>query len=117
MSSGVLYLVSTPIGNLGDLTHRAVEVLKNADLIACEDTRHSKILLGHHGIRKPLVSVFDFSEKRRAPRIIHRIKEGAKVAFISDAGTPGIADPGYRLIAEAIRENVRLGVLPGPSAL
>ena len=116
MSSGILYIVATPIGNLGDITYRAVETLKNVDLIACEDTRHSRVLLSHYGIEKPLTSYFDFSEKIRAPQIIHQIKNGSKVALISDAGTPGIADPGYRLIAEAIKEGVTIEKLPGPAA-
>lgn len=115
-SEGILYLVATPIGNLGDLSHRAVEVLKAADLIACEDTRHSRILLDHYGIRKPLTSFHDFSEKRRAPELVEKAKNGAKIALVSDAGTPGIADPGFRLVAEAIREGVRLEAIPGPSA-
>src|SRR3989338_6517664 len=96
--SGILYLVATPIGNLGDLSVRAIETLKKVDLIACEDTRHSKVLLTHYGIDKPLVSYFDFSEKQKTPFLIEKMKNGAKVALISDAGTPGIADPGYRLI-------------------
>lgn len=115
--NGILYLVSTPIGNLGDMTYRAVETLKNVDLIACEDTRHSKVLLTHYGIDKPLVSYFDFAEKRKAPILIEKIKNGAKIALVSDAGTPGIADPGYRLIAEAVKEGVRIEAIPGPSAL
>jgi len=113
---GTLYLVSTPIGNLGDLSFRAVEVLKSCDLIACEDTRHSRILLDHYGIKKTLVSYFDFAERKRAPELIGKIKEGANVALISDAGTPGVADPGYRLVEAAIREGIRLEAVPGPSA-
>ncbi len=116
-TEGILYLVSTPIGNLGDITFRAVEVLKNVDLIACEDTRHSRILLDHYGIQKPLTSYFDFSESKRAPGIVEKIKNGTKVALISDAGTPGIADPGFRLIQEAIRQQVKIETLPGPSAV
>jgi 16S rRNA (cytidine1402-2'-O)-methyltransferase len=114
---GILYLVSTPIGNLGDITYRAVEILNSVDLIACEDTRHSKILLDRYGIQKPLTSYFDFSERKRAPQIIEKIQNGSSVALISDAGTPGVADPGYRLIAEAIRCRVRIEALPGPCAL
>ena len=116
MGSGVLYLVATPIGHLGDFSHRAVETLKTVDWIACEDTRHSKTLLDHYGIQKPLVSYHDFSEKKRAPELVARILDGQKAALISDAGTPGIADPGFRLIQEAIRQNVRLEALPGASA-
>ena len=116
MNQGILYLVSTPIGNLGDMTFRAVEILKNVDFIACEDTRHSKVLLDHYGIKKPLTSYHDFSEKKRAAGILEKIKNGANVALISDAGTPGIADPGYRLITGAIREGIRVEPLPGASA-
>ena len=116
MSPGILYLVATPIGNLGDLTHRAVETLKSVDWIACEDTRHSKVLLDHYGVKKALFSYFDFSEKKKAPEMIGRILAGENAALISDAGTPGIADPGFRLIQEAIRQNIRLEALPGPSA-
>lgn len=117
MNPGVLYLVSTPIGNLGDLTYRAVEILKQVDFIACEDTRHSQLLLSHYGIRKPLVSYFDHSEKKKAPAIIEKIKNGASGALISDAGTPGIADPGYRLVQSAIEEGIRIEPIPGASAV
>ncbi len=113
---GILYIVSTPIGNLGDITLRALEVLKSVDLIACEDTRHSKILLDHYGIKKPLISCFEFSEKKRAPELVFKIKNGMNIALISDAGTPGVADPGYRVVGEAIREGVKIEALPGPSA-
>ncbi len=115
-SSGVLYLIATPIGNLGDITYRAVEALKNSDVIACEDTRHTRILLDHYGIRKPLVSYHDFSEKRQAPALVARIRAGETVALVSDAGTPGVADPGFRLVREALREGVRVEMLPGPTA-
>ncbi|OIO38745.1 MAG: 16S rRNA (cytidine(1402)-2'-O)-methyltransferase [Candidatus Omnitrophica bacterium CG07_land_8_20_14_0_80_50_8] len=117
MNTGTLYLVSTPIGNLGDITFRAVEILKSVDLIACEDTRHSRILLDHYDIRKPLVSYHNYSEKERAVSMVEKIKNGTNVALISDAGTPGIADPGYRLIAGAIREGIRIETLPGASAI
>ncbi len=117
MNPGILYLVSTPIGNLGDLSFRAVEILKSVDLIACEDTRHSKMLLSHYSIHKPLMSYFDFSEKKKTPAIVEKIKNGASVALISDAGTPGIADPGYRLIQGAIAEGIRVEAIPGASAI
>ena len=116
MPPGTLYLVATPIGNLGDFTHRAVEILKTVDWIACEDTRHSKVLLDHYGIQKPLVSYFDCSEKKKAPELIRRVLSGENAALISDAGTPGIADPGFRLIQEALKQNIRLEALPGASA-
>lgn len=109
-------MVATPIGNLGDISHRAVEVLKTVDWIACEDTRRSKVLLDHYGVRKPLISYFDFSESKKAPELIRRIEEGQKGALISDAGTPGVADPGYRLIAKAREAQVKVEVIPGPSA-
>ena len=116
MTDGILYLVATPIGNLGDFSVRAIETLKKVDLIACEDTRHSKVLLTHYGIDKPLVSYFDYSEKQKTPFLIEKMKNGAKVALISDAGTPGIADPGYRLIREAIHQGIRMESLPGAAA-
>ncbi|HTL70708.1 MAG TPA: 16S rRNA (cytidine(1402)-2'-O)-methyltransferase [Candidatus Eisenbacteria bacterium] len=114
--AGRLYLVATPIGNLGDITHRAVETLKGADVIACEDTRHSRVLFDRYGIRVPTVSYHDFSEKRRAPELLERLVAGQKVALISDAGTPGIADPGYRLVRAAIDAGIPVEPLPGPAA-
>ena len=114
--TGKLYLVATPIGNLSDITLRAVETLKQVDCIACEDTRHSKILFDHYGISKPLVSYFDFSEKRRAPRLIEKMKKGESIALVSDAGTPGIADPGYRLIQKSLEAGIAIEAIPGPSA-
>lgn len=117
MAPGALFIVATPIGNLGDMTFRAVETLKKMDFIACEDTRHSRVLLDFYGIKKPLLSYFDHTEKQRAPLIIGRLKNGENAALISDAGTPGIADPGYRLINAAIQEGIKVEFLPGPSAL
>ncbi len=116
MTLGTLYLVATPIGNLGDFSVRAIETLKKVDFIACEDTRHSKVLLQHYGIDKPLVSYHDFSERQKAPQLVERIKSGESAALISDAGTPGIADPGYRLVKEAIAQGVRIEALPGAAA-
>lgn len=117
MAPGVLSLVATPIGNLSDITHRAIDTLKAADVIACEDTRRSKTLCDHYGIKKPLVSYQDFSERRKAPLLLERLKAGENVALISDAGTPGLADPGYRLVRAAIEAGIRVEPVPGPSAL
>ena len=117
-SSGRITIVPTPIGNLADITLRAVEVLKAADRIACEDTRHSGILLAHHGVSgKPLVSLHDHNEARRAPDLVAAAKAGETIALISDAGMPGISDPGYRLVQACIESDVPVEVLPGPSAV
>ena len=116
MERGRLYVVATPIGHLGDMTHRAVDVLKSVDWIACEDTRHSKILLDHYNIHKPLISYHDFSESKKAPELVLRLQNGDKGALVSDAGTQGIAEPGYRLISQAVEAGVAVEVLPGPAA-
>ena len=115
--SGVLYIVATPIGNLDDITHRAVEVLKAADLIAAEDTRHSQRLLAHLGIRRKMLSLHEHNEARRVDRLLSRLQAGDRVALISDAGTPLISDPGYALV-HAVREaGIRVSPVPGPSAI
>jgi 16S rRNA (cytidine1402-2'-O)-methyltransferase len=114
--AGTLFVVATPIGNLEDITYRAVKVLKDADLIACEDTRHSRHLLDHFGIQKPLVSYHDHNEQQRSDELIRKLAEGAQVALISDAGTPLISDPGYRLVAGAVDAGVRVVPVPGASA-
>lgn len=114
---GILYVVSTPIGNLKDVTLRALETLKEVDLIACEDTRHTLKLLSHYQIRKPLTSYYSYNQLRKTDSIIHQLKEGKKIALVSDAGTPGISDPGYVLIREAIKEGIPITVIPGPSAI
>lgn len=116
--TGRIIFVPTPIGNLGDITLRALEVLKNADRIACEDTRHSGTLLAHHGISgKPLVSLHEHNEARRAPELIAAAQAGETIAVISDAGMPGISDPGYRLVQACIESETPFEVLPGPSAV
>jgi len=113
----MLYLVPTPIGNLGDITLRAIEALKGADVIACEDTRHSLRLLNHLEIRKPLVSYHEHNEARRTAELIERLREGATVAVITDAGMPGISDPGHRLLRACMAEGLAYTVLPGASAV
>jgi 16S rRNA (cytidine1402-2'-O)-methyltransferase len=115
---GRIVLVPTPIGNLGDITVRALEVLKSADRIACEDTRRSGILLSHHGITgKPLVALHEHNEIRKAPELVAAAKAGETIAFISDAGMPGVSDPGYRLVQACLAADVDFDVLPGPSAV
>ena len=117
MAGGVLYVVATPIGNLEDVTLRALRVLREVDLIAAEDTRRTQILLRHHGIRRPLTSYHDAVERRRAPALVERLRAGARVALVSDAGTPGIADPGYHLVRGALAAGVPVVPVPGPSAV
>lgn len=115
--AGTLYLVPTPIGNLGDMTFRAVQVLSAVDLIACEDTRHSRRLLARYEIAKPLLAFHEHNEMRMVERIRTLLAEGRDVAYISDAGTPGIADPGFRLVRMAHAHNLAVSVLPGATAL
>jgi len=112
-----LYLVATPIGNLEDITLRAVRVLKEADLIACEDTRHTRKLLDHYGIQKPTVSYHQHNEAERARELVEKLASGTTVALVSDAGMPGLSDPGYRVIKLAIEQGIRVVPVPGPSAL
>lgn len=112
----MLYLVATPIGNLGDFSFRAVEVLKNCSYILCEDTRHSQILLNHYGIEKPLKSFHQFNEKKREDEVVEDLKAGKEIAVISDAGTPGICDPGEALVRRCKEEGLRVSAVPGPSA-
>lgn len=114
---GILYIVSTPIGNLEDITLRALRILKEVDLIAAEDTRHSSKLLNHYGIKKPLISYWSEKEKVRSEEIIKRLQSGQSVALISDAGTPGISDPGEVVIKKALEEGIDVIPIPGPSAL
>ena len=112
-----LTLVPTPIGNLEDITLRALKILREADLIACEDTRTSSILLSHYDIHKNLTSFHLHNENEKLPVLMQKLREGAKIAVISDAGTPGISDPGFILLKRAIEENLPVDVLPGASAL
>ncbi len=114
---GVLYLVATPIGNLEDITLRALRVLRQADLIACEDTRQTRKLLDHYGISRPLVSYHEHNERRRAKELLARLQMGASVALVSDAGTPLISDPGYRLVEAARDAGIAVVPVPGPSAV
>lgn len=115
---GTLYVVATPIGNLEDITYRAVRVLKEADLIACEDTRRTKKLLSHLGVEgKKLLPYHEHNERKQAERLISLIKKGSSVALVSDAGTPCISDPGYRLVSLARGEGIPVVPVPGPSAV
>ncbi|MBU0576985.1 16S rRNA (cytidine(1402)-2'-O)-methyltransferase [Patescibacteria group bacterium] len=117
MEKGSLYIVATPIGNLGDLTFRAKEILESVDLIACEDTRHASILLNHYKINKPRLSFHSHSGRTKVDKIMDYLKNGSDVALISDAGTPGISDPGYVLIQAALDDGVEVIPIPGPSAV
>lgn len=115
--AGTLYVVSTPIGNLDDLTYRAVRVLSEVDLIACEDTRHSQKLLNHYGIKAKTVSYHEHNERDRAEELIGQLKSGLDVAIVSDAGTPGISDPGFRVVRMAHEADLKVVPIPGPTAL
>lgn len=117
MKPGKLYIVSTPIGNLEDITFRAVRVLKEVDLIAAEDTRRTKILLSSYGVASPMTSYHAHNLKVKTPELVKKILEGADIAVVSDSGTPGISDPGSVLIQKAIEENIPLEAIPGPSAV
>jgi len=113
----MLYVIGTPIGNLGDVTLRALETLRSVDVVAAEDTRHSGILLKHYGIQKPLVSYHQHNEAMRTAQLIERIAANENVALITDAGTPGISDPGARLIRECIKRQLPFTIVPGPSSI
>jgi len=114
--SGTLYVVATPLGNLEDITLRALRVLREARLIACEDTRRTAGLLKAHGIATPTTSYFEHNERWKGARVLDVIRQGGDVALVSDAGTPGISDPGYRLVREARAEGLPVVPIPGPSA-
>lgn len=113
----MLYIVATPIGNLKDITLRAIEVLKSVDLIACEDTRHTKILLEHYGIKTSTTSFFQHNRFAKGEYLLKLLQEGKDIALVSDAGTPGILDPGFNLINLAIENNIDITAIPGPVAL
>lgn len=117
MSEGKLYIIATPIGNLEDLTFRAKRILETVDGIACEDTRHSVILLNHYGIKKPLISFHSHSGVTKVEKIIDFLSEGQSIALVSDAGTPGISDPAYVLIQAALEKKIPIIPIPGPSAV
>jgi 16S rRNA (cytidine1402-2'-O)-methyltransferase len=113
----MLFVIATPIGNLSDITLRALEILKDVDLVAAEDTRHSGILLKHYQIAKPLVSYHEHNEAMRTAQLVERLAAGEKIALITDAGSPGISDPGRRLIRECIKRALDFTIIPGPSSI
>src|SRR5438874_777575 len=115
--TGCLYLVGTPIGNLEDITLRALRILKEADQIACEDTRHTQKLLTHYDIHKPLISYHEHNELTRAPELVMAMEQGAKIALVSDAGMPLVSDPGHRPVTLCLRHHLPVEPIPGPSAL
>jgi 16S rRNA (cytidine1402-2'-O)-methyltransferase len=114
--NGTLYLVATPIGNLEDITYRAVKVLTSVDLIAAEDTRKTKILLDHYGINKPMMSYYSYNEQVRAPQLIDKLLSGQSIALVSDAGTPGISDPAFHIVQQALENGISIIPIPGPTA-
>ena len=115
--SGCLYIVGTPIGNLEDITLRALRILKEVDVIACEDTRHTQKLLTHYNIAKTLVSYHEHNEMTRSPELLIQLEQGAKIALVSDAGMPLVSDPGYRLVTLCVRHKIPVVPIPGPSAM
>ena len=117
IKAGALYIVSTPIGNLDDITLRAIKILSGVDLVAAEDTRKTKFLLDHLSISKPLVSYYSYNEARRVPELIEKLKQGNAIAVVTDAGTPGISDPAYLLISAAIEHGITVIPVPGASAV
>jgi len=117
LDQGTLYIVSTPIGNLGDVTQRAVEILSTVSLIAAEDTRRTRILLNRYEIQTPLSSYNSYNKFKKGPLFMSRLKKGESIALVSDAGTPGVSDPHYHLVQLAINEGIFVNAVPGPSAL
>lgn len=117
MNYGTLYIVSTPIGNLKDMTLRAIDILKSVDLIAAEDTRHTKILTAHYDIKTPLTSYFEHNRVTKGDYLVKALKEGKNIALVSDAGTPGISDPGAHIIKLAIENDIKVEQIPGPTAM
>jgi 16S rRNA (cytidine1402-2'-O)-methyltransferase len=113
----MLYIVATPIGNLSDITLRALEVLKSVDLVAAEDTRHSGMLMKHFEIKKPFISYHEHNEAKRTTELVKRLAGGEHIALITDAGTPGVSDPGLRLIRECIKRELSFAIIPGPSSI
>ncbi|MGA1237182.1 MAG: 16S rRNA (cytidine(1402)-2'-O)-methyltransferase [Limisphaerales bacterium] len=117
LQAGTLYLVATPIGNLEDITARALRVLQNCHRVAAEDTRHTGLLLKHFNIRKPLLSTFRFNENQRAGQILQFLQQGETIALVTDAGTPGISDPGERVVRAVLEAGLRVEPIPGPCAV
>ena len=116
-AAGILFVVATPIGNLEDISLRAVRVLREADLIAAEDTRHTAKLLHHYDIRRPTASLHEHNEHEKVPILVDRLRGGERIALVTDAGTPAVSDPGYRLVRAAIEAGIRVEAIPGPSAV
>src|SRR6187200_646496 len=115
--TGRLYVVGTPIGNLGDLSERARETLASVDLIAAEDTRRTGRLLAHAGVKTKMLSLFEGNERQRVDEVLRRLREGAAVALVSDAGMPAVSDPGFQLVRAAVDAGIEVAVVPGPSAV
>ena len=116
-AAGILFLVATPIGNLEDISFRAIRVLREASLIAAEDTRHTAKLLHHYDIRRPTTSLHEHNEQEEVPALVDKLRAGARIALVTDAGTPAVSDPGYRLVRAAVDAGIRVEAIPGPSAV
>jgi len=115
--TGTLYIVSTPIGNLGDISSRAIKVLRDVDIIACEDSRHTKKLLSHYSVDTRLTSYHEHNEITKSQKLVEELKNGKNIALVSDAGTPCVSDPGYRIINLAIKNSIKVVPIPGPSSV